>query len=133
MILGLIVGWFYSMFLCRVYGMFCGLNWEDNVASGQGLFRDGFGLKLACSGVAKELSGTLVRGSHAIAWLGSKFQLSGTQLRGTHAIAWLGSKLQPSGMQLRSPCTPSNLQLRTTITSSSKLRFGCSWTLWKAH
>ena len=42
--------------------MFCGLNWEDNVASGQGLFRDGFRSKLACTGAAKELSGTLVRG-----------------------------------------------------------------------
>ena len=25
------------------------------------------------------------------------------------------------------------LQLRTTITSLSKLRLGCSWTLWKSH
>ena len=68
--------------LCRVCGMFYGLNWEDNVADGQGLFRDGFGSKLACTGAAKELSGTLARGSHAIAWLGSKLQPSGTQLRG---------------------------------------------------
>ena len=51
------------------------------------------GQKLACTGAAKELSGTLVRGSHAIAWMGSKFQLSGMQLCGTHAIAWLGLKL----------------------------------------
>ena len=28
------------------------------------------GKKLACTGAAKELSGTPVRGSHAIAWLG---------------------------------------------------------------
>ena len=28
--------------LCRVCGMFCGLNWEDIMAGGQGLFRDGF-------------------------------------------------------------------------------------------
>ena len=68
--------------LCRLCGMFCGLNWEDNVAGGQGLFRDGFGLKLACIGAAKELSGMLVCGSHAIVWLGSKLQPSGTQLRG---------------------------------------------------
>ena len=87
--------------LCRVCDMFCILNWEDNVAGGQGLFRDGFGSKLACTGAAKELSGTLVHGSHAIAWLGSKLQLSATQLRGTHAIAWLGSELQPLGTQLR--------------------------------
>ena len=86
---------------CRVCGMFCGLNWEDIVVGGQGLFRDGFGSKLVCTGAVNELSGMLVRGSHAIAWLGSKLQLSGTQLSGTHAIAWLGSKLQPSGMQLR--------------------------------
>ena len=55
------------MILCHVFGMFCGLNWEDNVAGGQGLLRDGFGSKLACTGAAKELSGTLVHGSHAIA------------------------------------------------------------------
>ena len=28
--------------LCRVYGMFCGFNWEDIVTGGKGLFRDGF-------------------------------------------------------------------------------------------
>ena len=26
-----------------------------------------------------------------------------------------------------------DLQLRKVITPSSELRFGCSWTLWKAH
>ena len=26
-----------------------------------------------------------------------------------------------------------DLQLRRVITPSSELRFGCSWTLWKAH
>ena len=52
------------------------------MAGGQGLFQDGFGSKLACTRAAKELSGTLVCGSHAIAWLGSKLQPSGTQLRG---------------------------------------------------
>ena len=30
------------MVLCHGYGMFCGLNWEDIVAGGKGLFRDGF-------------------------------------------------------------------------------------------
>ena len=30
------------------------------------------GQKLACTGAAKERSGTPMRGSHAIAWLGSK-------------------------------------------------------------
>ena len=39
----------------------------------------------------------------------------GTQFRGFHAAA-----------QLHCLC-----KLRTTITFSSKLRFGCSWTLWK--
>ena len=71
------------------------------MTGGQGLFSGGFESKLACTGAANELSSTLVRGSHVIAWLGSKLQLSGTQLRGTHAIAWVGSKLQPSGTQLR--------------------------------
>ena len=71
------------------------------MVGGQGLFWDGFGSKLACTGATKELSGTLVHGSHAIAWLGSKLQLFGMHLRGTHAIACLGSKLQPSGTQLR--------------------------------
>ena len=50
--------------------MFCGLNWEDITASGQGLFWDGFGSKFACTEAAKELFDTLLRGSHAIAWLG---------------------------------------------------------------
>ena len=65
--------WFYSYFwgdfgidcrmvLCHVFGMFCGINLEDTVAGGQGLFRDGFGSKLACTRAAKELSSTLVRG-----------------------------------------------------------------------
>ena len=30
------------MVVSHGYGMFCGLNWEDVVASGKGLFRDGF-------------------------------------------------------------------------------------------
>ena len=57
--------------LYHVRGMFCGLNREDNVAGGQRLFRDGFGSKLACTGAAKELSGTPGRGIHAISWLGA--------------------------------------------------------------
>ena len=77
LLLGLIVGWFYTIFLA-CFGRVCGLNWEDNVADGQGLFQDGFGSKLACTGAAKELSSTLVLGSHAIALLGPKLQLFGT-------------------------------------------------------
>ena len=42
------------------------------MAGGQELFRDGFGSKLVCTGASKELSGTLVHGSHAIVWMGSK-------------------------------------------------------------
>ena len=44
--------------------------------------------KLACTGAAKELSGTPRRGSHAVAWLGAS---SGTLGHGSHAVAWLGS------------------------------------------
>ena len=34
-----------GMVLCHILGWFCGLNWEDIVAGGKGLFRDGFGSK----------------------------------------------------------------------------------------
>ena len=85
LILGLIVGWFYAMFLaCFVsclrhvlwpeLGGYCG-RWTRAVS---GWFR----VKMPCTGAAKELSGTLLRGSHAIAWLGSKLKPSSTQLRG---------------------------------------------------
>ena len=46
------------------------------------------GGKLAYTGAAKELSGTLGCGSHAVAWLGAS---SGTPRRGSHAVAWLGA------------------------------------------
>ena len=46
------------------------------------------GRKLACTGAAKELSGTPGRGSHAVAWLGAS---SGTPECGIHAVAWLGA------------------------------------------
>ena len=46
------------------------------------------GRKLACTGAAKELSGTSGRGSHAVAWLGAS---SGTSGRGIHIVAWLGA------------------------------------------
>ena len=42
------------------------------------------GRKLACTGAAKELSGTLGCGSHAVAWLGAS---SGTPGRGIHVVA----------------------------------------------
>ena len=90
---GLIVGWFW----CRVCGILSGLNWEDIVAGGQGLFRDDFGSKMARrrgSHVVAWLgasSGTPGRGIHAVAWLGAS---SGTPGRGIHAVAWLGT---PSG------------------------------------
>ena len=44
---------------------------------------------------------------------------------------WHVPELPRVSTQLRSPCTPSNIQLRTIITSSSELHFGCSRTLWK--
>ena len=40
------------------------------------------GQKLVCTGAAKELSGTPMRGSHVITLMGSNFQPLGTQLRG---------------------------------------------------
>ena len=48
--------------LCRVYGMFCGLNWEDIVAGGKGLFPGWLRVKMVCTGAAKEVSGMLLRG-----------------------------------------------------------------------
>ena len=44
--------------------------------------------KLACTGAAKELSGTPGRGSHIVAWLGAS---SGTPGRGIDVVAWLGA------------------------------------------
>ena len=63
------------MVLCRVFGMFgtmfvaCfgRIMWPmDKGCSGMVL-----GQKMACTGAAKELSGTTGRGSHAVAWLGA--------------------------------------------------------------
>ena len=50
----------------------------------------------------------------------------------------VGSSLPRSGQlsQFRSArlgVTTYDLHLRKVITPSSELRFGCSWTLWKAH
>ena len=69
LILGLIVGWFYAVFLaCSVsclwhvlwpqLGGYCG-RWTRAVL---GWFR----VKMACTGAFKELSGTLLHGSHTI-------------------------------------------------------------------
>ena len=78
--------WFYSYFwadfgidcrivLCRVFGMFCAVFMACFVASiGRILWpvdKGCSGVKMVCSGASKELSSTLLRGSHAIAWLGS--------------------------------------------------------------
>ena len=46
------------------------------------------GRKLACTGAAKELSGTPGPGSHAVAWLGASSGMPGL---GSHAVAWLGA------------------------------------------
>ena len=72
-----------------------GLNWEDIVAGGQGLFRDGFGSKTGVYRSCQGSSGTPLLGIHAVAWLGTS---SGTPLRGIHAVAWLGAT---SGTPLR--------------------------------
>ena len=50
------------MFGAMFVACFCGLNWEDIVAGGQGLFRDGFGSK---TGVYRSCQGSLW---HAGAW-----------------------------------------------------------------
>ena len=114
------------MVLCRVFGMFGAVFVACFVASigrilwpmDKGCSGMVSGKKLVCTGAAKELSGTSMRGSHTIAWLGSKISAL------EYVIAWVST-------QLRSPCTLSSIKLRTTIISLSKLRFGCSWTLWK--
>ena len=67
------------MVLCRVFGMFGTMFVACFVASmGRIMWPvdksySGMvsGQKLACTGAAKELSGTSGRGSHAIAWLGA--------------------------------------------------------------
>ena len=78
------------MVLCHVFGMFCTVFVVCFVASigrimwlvDKGCSEMVSGQKLACTRAAKELSSMPVRGSHAIAWLGSNLQPSGTQLRG---------------------------------------------------
>ena len=78
------------MVLCCVFGMFCAMFVACFMASigrimwpmDKGCFGMVSSKKYVCTGAAKELSSTPVRGSHAIAWLGSNFQPSGTQLRG---------------------------------------------------
>ena len=76
--------------LCRVCGMFYGLNWEDIVVGGKGLFLGRLRVKTMCTGVTKELSGMLLHG-----WARN------CNLR--YTIAWVST-------QFRSPCTLSNLQ-----------------------
>ena len=71
----MIVGWFW----CRVCGILSGLNWEDIVAGGQGLFRDGFGSK---TGVYWSCQGILW---HAGAWK-PRCSVAGYLL--WHAGAW---------------------------------------------
>ena len=77
----------------HVRGMFCGLNWEDNVAGGQELFRDGFGSKTGVYRSAKELFGTPGHGSHAIAWLGAS---SGTLWRRIPRYSVAPAQCKPS-------------------------------------
>ena len=137
-ILGLIVGWFYAVFLaCLVpclwhvllpqLGGYCG-RWTRAVP---GWFRVKNWLvpELPRSSLARRCVEMLLHGwaqicnlGYAIAWVST--QLCSPCILG-YTIAWVST-------QLRSPCTLSNLQLRTVITPSSELRFGCFWTLWKA-
>ena len=75
------------MVLCRVFGMIGAMFVACFVASigrilwpmDKGCSEMVSGQKLACTGAAKQLSGTPMRGSHAIAWLGAS---SCTLLRG---------------------------------------------------
>ena len=77
-ILGLIVGWFYVVFVACFVASIGRILWPvDKGCSGMVS-----GQKMACTEAVKELSGTPMHGSHAIAWLGSNFQPSGMQLRG---------------------------------------------------
>ena len=63
------------MVLCRVFGMlgtmfvacFGRIMWPVD----KGCSEMVLGQKLACTGAAKELSGTPGRGSHAVAWMGA--------------------------------------------------------------
>ena len=83
------------MVLCRVFGMFCAVFVACFVASigrimwpvDKGCSGMVSGQKLACTGAAKELSGTPVHGSHTIAWLGSNFNPRVCNCMGFHAIA----------------------------------------------
>ena len=86
---------------------------------GQGMFQDGFGSKI---GMYRSCQGALW---HAGVWKPC-YCVAGLKIAALgYAIAWVST-------QLRSPCTLSSIKLWTTITSSSELRFGRSWTLWKA-
>ena len=74
------------MVLCRVFDMFVAcfvasigrILWPMDKGC-SGMVSD---QKLVCTRASKELSGTQVHGSHAIAWLGSNLQPSGMQFRG---------------------------------------------------
>ena len=74
------------MVLCCVFGMF-GAVFAASIGRILWPVDKGYsmmvsGQKLECTEASKELSGTPMRGSHAIAWLGSNLQPSCTQLRG---------------------------------------------------
>ena len=86
-----------------------GLNWEDIVANGKRLFSGQNDVYWSCQGALW----------HAIAWLGFEIAALG------YAIAWVLARFH-------SPCTPSSLQLCTTISFSTELQLARYWTLWKA-
>ena len=89
------------MVLCRVFGMFgimfvvCFVVSIERILSpvDKGYSGMVLGQKLACTGAAKELSGTPGRGSHAVAWLGAS---SGTLLRGIPRYSVAPAQCQPS-------------------------------------
>ena len=56
--------------------------------------------------------------------------------RGVIHEQWSSNSGRPTGVvheQCSSKLTAHDLQLRKVISPSFELRFGCSWTLWKAH
>ena len=69
---------FYAVFVACFVATIGMIMWPMD----KGCSRMVSGKKMACTEAAKELSGTLVRRSHAIAWLGSNLQPSGKKLCG---------------------------------------------------
>ena len=58
---------------------------------------------------------------------------SGHEQRSSTVVVQEGSSMNSVVKQGSSNLTAHDLQLRRVISPSFELRFGCSWTLWKAH